>query len=172
MARKKVLYRNLPPETLKRSSVALEDLLFALKKFDPDQLGVALQVLRRAVDDADSGAGIGEFQSPNPNKHFLIGALPRLLLDRRLFPSNDDIAIFSKEALRFEIARHEKLARQDLIGRIVCRADKLHDEGLTTLVTALEGLVNDQDQIDAVIAQKRSGSFSWNEAIQNLLQDS
>lgn len=153
----------------KRAALALEDLAFALKRIKPEQLELALVALRQSIAATDAQDEVTPYQSPNPNKHFLIGVLPRLLSDRKLFASNDDVAQFASETMSFSIARHEKLAREDLIGRIVCRADALDDIGLSDLVHALGNIVNDKERIARIVAQKERGSFSWNQAIQDIL---
>lgn len=156
-------------EQNKRAALALEDLVYVLRRLRPDYLELALDALRSSIEGDDARREINTYQSPDPNKHFLIGVLPRLLMDRDLFPSNEDVAQFAREALRFSISRSEKVAREDLIGKIVCRADQLDDDGLKDIVQALGGIVNNRDSIARILAQKRSGSFSWNQAIQESL---
>ena len=158
-------------ELNKRAAIALEDLSYSLKKLRPEHIEAALSALRSAISEEGARQGVQTYQSPNPNKHFLIGVLPRLLMDRQMFPSNEDVAQFAIETMRFSISRYEKLAREDLIGKIVCRADKLNDSGLSDLVSALGNIVNDTERIAVIVAQKKSGSFSWNQAIQDLVGD-
>ena len=156
-------------EQRKRAVIALEDAIYAVRRLRPDGLEAALEVVRESIEGEGQRSEINTYQSPDPNKHFLIGVLPRLLMDRDLFPSNEDVAQFSREALRFSIPRYEKVAREDLIGKIVCRADSLDDGGLKDLVQALGVIVNDKESIAILVERKRSGSFSWNEAIQENL---
>jgi F0F1-type ATP synthase delta subunit len=101
----------------------------------------------------------------------LIGVLPRLLLDRDLFPSNEDIVDFAAAALRLEMTRTvEKRARHEIIGKIVCETDTLDEQQLTDLVKALEKLVGNKDRLTKMIEKKKSGTFSWNETLQELLR--
>lgn len=160
-------------EKLKRSAVAVEDLILFLRQFKIENLQIAMDVLQALLSGQASGgtssAVARSYQSSDPNKHFLIGALPRLLLDRELFPSNDDIVEFANMALRIDM-KVEKRARFEIIGKIVCETDLLDETQLTGLVKALERLVGNSKKIADMVARKKSGSFSWNETLQELLR--
>ena len=66
--------------------------------------------------------------------------------------------------------RAEKRSRYEIIGKVVCETDQLDERRLTTLVTALERLVGDKGRIAEMAEKKKSGNFSWNETIQELLK--
>lgn len=159
-------------EKLKRAATALEDLLFALRQARAENLELAVDALHMLVDQSTGGVGSSavarSYQSPDPNKHFLIGALPRLLLDKDLFPSNEDIVDFASAALRIEL-KGEKRARFEIIGKVVCETDSLDEQHLTNIVRALERLVGNKEQLAIMIERKRTGSFSWNKTLQELL---
>lgn len=161
-------------ESIKRASLAIEDLLFVIQRVRPEQLQAAISALNLVVMDSKSHAKSAvakSYQSADPNKRFLIGALPRLLLDRDLFPSNDDIVDFAKVALRLEMTRTvEKRARHEIVGKIVCETDTLDEQQLTDLVKALELIVGNKDRLAVMIEKKKSGTFSWNETLQDLLR--
>lgn len=160
-------------EALKKASLAIEDLLFAIQRIRPDQLKDAIGTLNSFVIDSkthSNSAVAKTYQSPDPNKRFLIGTLPRLLLDRDLFPSNEDITDFAEVALRLEMTRTEKRARHEIIGKIVCETDTLDEKQLTDLVKALELIVGNKDRLAIMIEKKKSGTFSWNETLQELLR--
>lgn len=159
-------------ERLKKAALLMEDLMFVGKQLRPDVLMSAANVLHDLVSHGDrisTSAVAKTYQSADPNKHFLIGALPRLLLDRKLFPSNEDIVDFATSALMIEM-KVEKRARFEIIGKIVCETDTLDEKQLTDLVRALERLVGDEETIADMVKKKSSGSFSWNETIQELLK--
>jgi hypothetical protein len=162
------------PDRLKKATLALEDMLFAFRQARMDSLEVAIEALNDLVAErsgsASPSAVARSYQSPDPNKHFLIGALPRLLLDRDLFPSNEDIVEFATAALRIDM-KVEKRARFEIIGKIVCETDTLDEQQLTGLVKALERLVDDKHRIAVMVERKKTGSFSWNETLQELLQN-
>ena len=160
-------------ESLKKASLAIEDLLFAIQRVRPDQLKEAISALNLLVMDSKSHANSAvakTYQSADPNKRFLIGTLPRLLLDRDLFPSNEDITDFAEVALRLEMTRTEKRSRHEIIGKIVCETDTLDERQLTDLVRALELIVGNKDRLAIMIEKKKSGTFSWNETLQELLR--
>ncbi len=168
--------RNLPlaTESLKRASIAIEDLLYFVQRVRPEALQDALDVLNLTLLDSKKHANSAvakSYQSADPNKRFLIGTLPRLLLDRGLFPSNEDIADFAEVALHLEMkTKTEKRSRYEIIGRIVCETDTLDEQQLTDLVRALELIVGNKDRIEVMIEKKKSGTFSWNETLQDLLR--
>lgn len=160
-------------DSLKKASLAIEDLMFAIQKVRPDQLKDAISALNWVVMDSKShsqSAVAKTYQSTDPNKRFLIGTLPRLLLDRDLFPSNEDITDFAEVALRLEMTRTEKRARHEIIGKIVCETDNLDERQLTDLVRALELIVGNKDRLATMIERKKLGTFSWNETLQELLR--
>ena len=78
-----------------------------------------------------------KYVSPNPNIHYLIGILPRLFQDLKLFSRNDEIAEFANDVLGIKISRIEKRSKYELIGLIVCEANELDDKKLDSLVKAL-----------------------------------
>ena len=160
-------------DSLKKASIAIEDLMFAIQKIRPEQLKEVVGALNWFVMDSKSNsqsAVAKTYQSTDPNKRFLIGTLPRLLLDRDLFPSNEDITDFAEVALRLEMTRTEKRARHEIIGKIVCETENLDEQQLTDLVRALELIVGNKDRLATMIEKKKLGTFSWNETLQDLLK--
>lgn len=156
---------------LQKASMALDDLLWTLQKVNLGHLKDAAEMLRTSLArDISSSSVARTYKSNNPNKHFLIGVLPRLFQDKELFPQNDDIAEFAASVLKLEMSRTEKRSRYEIIGKVVCETDLLDDSELTLLVTALEKLVGDNDKLAQMAEKKRAGSFSWNETLQDLLE--
>lgn len=156
---------------LKKSSMALDDLVWTLQKVDLQQLKSLSNVFRSIlVQDEMSSSVAQTYKSDSPNRHFLIGVLPKLFQDKVLFPQNEDIADFASSALKLEMSRTEKRSRYEIIGKVVCETDTLDEAGLTSLVQALEKLVGNKDTLAKMVEKKRSGSFSWNETLQELLR--
>lgn len=157
---------------LKKASMAIDDLAWTLQKIDIKQLKEAADILRSTLAREEPTSSVARsYQSTSPNKHFLIGVLPRLFQDKRLFPQNEDIADFANAALRLEMSRTEKRSRYEIIGKVVCETDLLDEAGLTVLVQALEKLVGNKEKLAQMAEMKRTGSFSWNETLQELLRD-
>lgn len=156
---------------LQRASMALDDVVWTLQKVNLGHLKDAAETLRSFLEkDISSSAVASTYRSDNPNKHFLIGVLPRLFQDKELFPQNDDIADFAATVLKLEMSRTEKRSRYEIIGKVVCETDFLDDEKLSLLVQALERLVGNNDKLAQMAERKRAGSFSWNETLQDLLK--
>lgn len=160
-------------DRLKKAALMLEDLMLFSRHLKSENLVAAIETIDTLLSLQRSGIGSSAvartYQSGDPNKHFLIGALPRLLLDRNLFPSNDDIVDFATSALLLDMKVGNR-ARFEIIGKIVCETDSLDEQQLTDLVRALERLVGDEATIADMVKRKQSGSFSWNETLQELLK--
>lgn len=162
----------LSVDKLKKAAIALDDLILVIRQTKSENLENALSALVYLVESqggSNKSAVARSYQSNDPNKHFLIGALPRLLLDKDLFPTNNDIVDFAVAALRIDM-KADKRARFDIIGKIVCETDTLDEKQLTDLVFALEKLVGDKEKIAVMVEKKKMGSFSWNETLQELIR--
>lgn len=99
----------------------------------------------------------------------LVGVLPSLFVDEKLFKSNKDIADFSKDVLSIEIPRWEKISRFEIIGHIVCRAEGLPPMGIDRLILALEEILSMRSATKASIEKMRNSGIGWNEIIQDML---
>lgn len=156
---------------LKQAADVLEELLWLLDGKRGATLRDLPELLRQhAAENSDLNAVAGQYASPNPNKHFLIGALPRLFQDAKLFPSNEDIAEFANTVLHVPISRFEKRSKYELIGFIVCRTNELDEEKLSKLVQALAAITGSEEKLKRVLEARKSHGLNWNEAIQQISQ--
>lgn len=171
MARKKNSVATHNVVRLQKASMALDDLIWTLQALNLDSIRDAANALREDLSNSDQLSAVSQgYKSKDPNKHFLIGVLPRLFQDKSLFPTNEDIVDFASTTLGLEMSRSfEKRSRYEIIGRVVCETDRLNEQKLTTLVSALEMLVGNNEKLAQMAEKKRCGSFSWNETIQDLL---
>ncbi|MDH4652176.1 hypothetical protein [Pseudomonas sp. BN606] len=156
---------------LQKASMALDDLIWQIQGLKIESLKEAANLLRSNINSYQQWGSVGQsYKSSDPNKHFLIGVLPRLFQDKKIFPQNEDIVDFAANALGLEMSRSEKRSRYEIIGKVVVETDMLDEEKLTHLVSALEKLVGNEDRIEQMAIKKREGTFSWNETIQDLLE--
>lgn len=126
-------------------------------------------LLRAKLDSQERASGsTDKYVSPNPNIHYLIGTLPRLFQDTKLFSSNEEIADFAKEVLKINITRVEKRSKYELIGLIVCETDMLDDKKLDNLVKSLGIITGSREKIKTLANEKSTIGFSWNETIRKL----
>ena len=154
---------------IKKTISFIEELSWLFESNRHFDLKKAVTELKCVLDEADSIQNLSsEHKSPNPNKHFLIGVLPKLLQDERLFPANESIASFAKETLGIIIPRYEKKSRHELIGRIVCQTDLLSDTKLSNLVKALSIITGNDETIIKIQKERENVNFSWNKTIQKL----
>lgn len=113
---------------------------------------------------------INNFAVPNSNIRFLIGVLPQLFQDEKLFATNIQIAKFAEEVLGINVTRPDKRSKYELIGLIVCQTNNLSDSQLVDLVQALNELTQSVDKLNLVRNIVQNDSFSWNETIQKLTE--
>jgi hypothetical protein len=104
----------------------------------------------------------------NSNVFFLVGTLPKLFSDERLFPTNVDIADFADAALKVRIPRWQKKSKFELIGHIVCRTAELSESQVSDLVKALQKIISNGDSARKLIRDRKQAGLSWNEIIQQL----
>lgn len=167
--------KNNDIKNLKNLSMKLENLLWTLKELNPNVLKDALNVINNTIKydsehyysiDNSNVANNEIISRKNPNKDVLIGVLPRLLQNKELFPQNEDIYDFARAALNLNISRYEKRSRYELIGMLICTINELDEEKLSYLVTALDKVIDDGEELNKIVIDKKNNSFSWNEAIQ------
>jgi hypothetical protein len=104
-----------------------------------------------------------------PTVRMLVGILPGVLVDEKLFPSNEDIAEFASTTLEMPIPRWSKKSRYELIGHVVCHTDKAPPWKLESLLAALDRLVDEKGSARALVEKQRKSGASWNEVIQTLI---
>jgi hypothetical protein len=160
---------NTDPKKVVQALSFLEELGWFLESNKQVRLSDAASTLREVFVGSSSVRRVGsEYTSPNPNIHFLIGVLPRLFQDVRLFPNNGAISSFAEEVLGIMVSRSEKRSKYELIGLIVCGTDTLSDSKLRVLVEALAELTKSEEKLDRIRTAAKDSKFSWNEAIQSL----
>lgn len=167
--------KNNDIKNLKNLSMKLENLLWTLRELNPNVLKDALNVINNTIKydsehyysiDNSNVANNEIISRKNPNKGVLIGVLPRLLQNKELFPQNEDIYDFARAALNLNISRYEKRSRYELIGMLICTINEFDEEKLSYLVTALDKVIDDGEELNKIVIDKKNNSFSWNEAIQ------
>ena len=109
-----------------------------------------------------------KYASSNPNKQFLVGALPALLQDNSLFKSNSEMLDFAEDVLKLLPSRAAKRSRTEYIGWIICEVSNLNDKDLESLVNSLSAIVGDELKLKKMKAAKKEPNFSWNNTIQSL----
>jgi hypothetical protein len=168
---KRVVRNREPSDDLKIKHAIdfLEELSWLLESKKKLDLSNISDLLRRRLAPAESVVSTAKnYVSPNPNIHYLIGILPRLFQDEKLFVKNDDIADFAHDVLGISITRVEKRSKYELIGLIVCETNELNDFALNTMVQALAHIAGNTEKLSLIAKAKSSTGFSWNEAIRNL----
>lgn len=104
-----------------------------------------------------------------PSVRMLVGILPSVLVDEKLFPTNEDIVEFAQTTLEMSIPRWGKKSRYELIGHVVCHTDQAPASNLESLLTALDRLADEKGTTRALVEKQRKSGASWNEVIQTLV---
>ena len=147
----------------------IEELSWLLDSKRKLKLSEIPSILRNQLQTSESMVGAAkQYASPNPNIHYLIGVLPRLFQDRKLFPRNEDIASFANDVLGIDISRIEKRSKYELIGMVVCECNELDDSKLEEMVAALALITGSAEKIRRFAEERKSTGFSWNETIRKL----
>jgi len=107
-----------------------------------------------------------------PAANFLVGVLPKLFTDVKLFPTNEDIVEFAQSILTINLTRWEKKSRYELIGLIVCQTEKSTEHKIDLLIQALAAMVDERSSARSAVANQRRAGASWNEVIQRLISES
>lgn len=147
----------------------LEEFSWLLESYsDLDLIGAAKNISNNDNKLSEAKVAVGNYESSNPNKHFLVGVLPRLFTDQTIFPTNDDISQFAKNVMDVSIPYSGKKSKYEIIGHIVCQTDKLNDYELTKLVKALAKISNNDSETKELIKMRKKENYSWNDIIQEL----
>ena len=74
--------------------------------------------LRNIINNNHLVSSYVENSTPDSNVHFLIGVLPGLFQDEKLFPTNTQIANFAEQDLNIKVTRASQ--RSPYAGQIIC----------------------------------------------------
>jgi hypothetical protein len=155
-------------ETLKTRRF-LEELAWLFKTYSSLEPSFIAKVIAGSIsENATASSAVGGYASANPNKQFLVGALPRVFMDEMLFPTNEHIAQFAESVMELQIPRYGKKSKYEIIGHIVCETDALNDQKLEKLVSALGSLTDADDRTKRLVRERIAQNFQWNTIIQEL----
>lgn len=163
--RKKPMKRS-DPKAMARFMEELSWLLTSYSDLDFRALG---EFGSEVIHSSRSTRNLLSHSDRNPNVRLLVGALPTVLIDEKLFPSNESIADFANATLEMSIPRWAKKSRYELIGHVVCNTDKAPLRKIDSLVSALDRLMESKGAARTLIEKQISAGTSWNEVIQKLI---
>lgn len=149
----------------------LQELIWAIRSRESSELlnGVAyLRNLTMFDKKGDSPKNKSTRRDTKGNLKALVGAMPIILGDLELFPTNEDIAKFAVEALQIHISRWEKRSRYEMIGMLVMESMDASDVILQGVGKFLSKLSEEAESMSQIKAKSRQTGFSWNEAIRSL----
>jgi hypothetical protein len=173
MANKKNQLSESKDRDSRKATSFLEELTWLLSSYSNLDFKSLPGVLTGASQaNALAKTALNSYTSNNPNKHFLVGALPRVLIDESIFPTNEDIAQFALTVMDVRVSRYEKKSKYEIIGHLVCETDRLDDRKLAKLVSALARLTNGGDKTRTMVKNLKAQNFGWNEIIQQLASNS
>ncbi len=169
---KKTKSSDVSDETKLRYAIDfIEELSWLLDSKKKLNLKETTKILKNQVSSRNAVAhAANKYASPNPNIHYLIGVLPRLFQDRKIFPKNEDIASFADDVLDVHVSRVEKRSKYELIGMVVCECNELEDSKLDEVVRALAAITGSAEKISLFAEERKSTGLSWNETIRKLAE--
>lgn len=102
------------------------------------------------------------------DKNRLIGFLPELLNDKKLFTKNSDLVEFAESAFHISINRSEKRSRYEIIGLIIMEIFELKNSEILDITDSIQTLSNNSNLKTLLRKKKKSSDFSWNNAIREI----
>jgi hypothetical protein len=161
---------NMSKKEIEKLSMSLDKLSWIVRDINPDDIRKISDYFRLVASSEEPIDSLQLKESKKSNKAYLIGVLPGLFEDKKLFPINDDISNFASDALGLEMTRKGKRSRYEIIGKIVCETNNLSEAKLNNLVQSLELLAGSDTTRDKLAKRKTQESelFSWNKALQEL----
>lgn len=121
------------------------------------------------LDNSSTSEVLKELEPTNPNKLLLVGILPLIFTDEKLFQSNEDIADFAICVLDVQIPGWNKRSKFELIGHIVCHTAIANEKKLGDIASVLKKISENEKRTKRFILQKRIEKKNWNEIIQLML---
>ena len=101
----------------------------------------------------------------------LVGVLPNFLMDPALFPSNEGIVEFSDAALGLPIKWWKKKSKYEIIGHIVCNANKASPAKVQRLSDLIEEMLDQKTDMRRNIEANREQGHTWSEVIGKLYNE-
>jgi hypothetical protein len=160
--------RRSDPKVLSRF---VEELAWFLSSYDDVDFKALADFATEQREIRNRSVHLASRVSKSDTTVMLVGILPSLFMDVALFPSNEDLVDFARYALGIDTPRWSKKSKNELIGHIVCHANLAPTSKVNRLLTALEGLVDEHGSVRKKVKDQRRLGLSWNEVIQNLVQD-
>lgn len=146
----------------------LEEFSWLLKAHGRVDISEIIEMVKQRNLLVHAGIGLNNLPSSQSNVRALVGILPNILNDEKIFPSNEDIAEFTEATLGVTVSRWKKKSKFEIIGHTVCHTAQLSNAGLEKVVQALEKLVSGDVTAHKLVASRKEKSLSWNEIIQTL----
>lgn len=152
----------------------VQELVWAIRSRETSELSSGISYLRNlAIHDKSEKRKLEKASKPSlidrrRDLKALVGSMSLVLADSELFPSNEDIAKFAKEALRIPISRWDKRSRYEMIGMLVMESINASPARLREVATLLSKISEESDSMEEIKKSARQTGFSWNEAIRSL----
>lgn len=161
--------KKVTQKELKQLVNFLEEFSWISKKFSRSNF---IDVIEQAYDKGRDLNEININPKKDDMKGFLVGYLPRILLDKELFLKNKDIDDFAR-TLGIEISRPEKRSREEMIGIIVC---DVHDKSISELEKAYSvidsmssnPLILNKIKEKKTLSNSQNEAYDWNDVIKDI----
>lgn len=143
----------------------LEELSWVLESNKSPSLTDISEILRE-IKSNDNSIKVNIVN--HKDRNYLVGILPKLLQNNKLFKSNSEMLDFAEDVLNLKPSRASKRSRIEYIGWIVCEVANSNNSKLNSLYDYLDSIISDENKIKKIREAKKLPNFSWNEAIRNI----
>ena len=153
---------------IKKTINFLEELSWIFKTHKNLNFTEFIEQIKMNQENRNSIIHSSNIKNLSTEKSRLIGILPGLLNDKKLFNKNSDLVDFAESTFKINISRPEKRSRYEIIGLVIMELYSSKNSDLTEITDAIELLLTDNTMKTQLRNRKSSANFSWNDAIREI----
>ena len=153
---------------LKKLINFIEELSWVLKSYKDLEVNELLNEIKLNQEIRNSLVHNKNLSHGYDDKSRLIGILPGLLNDKKLFSLNSDLIEFAESAFEINITRPEKRSRYEIIGLIIMELFESKNTKVLGITDSIQKLANNTRLKNKLRRKKNSSNFSWNKAIREI----
>jgi|APSaa5957512535_1039671.scaffolds.fasta_scaffold40231_2 hypothetical protein len=87
-----------------------------------------------------------KLESKDKDKLKLVGSLPFVLLDKKIFPDNKTLVMFAEKNLNIKVTSAPSRGRNEIIGTIIAKISEKNKKDISTFATALNKILGKQEK--------------------------
>lgn len=127
--------------------VASKQLIDDILKIDRNQLREIRNMLVHFTDTSQSISSSKKSKKIPKNEILnLIGSLPFVLLDKKIFPDNKTLVMFAEKNLNIKVTSAPSRGRNEIIGTIIAKISEKNKKDILDFSTALNKILGKQEK--------------------------